>query len=567
MALLLLLAGCGSFSDDPPINECSRSDECGTGSCDEDLDICVAPPASEVLRVGLIVTPATEPLGGSVHPVAFEPQAVDGPRDLSLPLGVRTTGMFWDPSESAPVSAAVRFTLASRIPGAAPTVIEASASSDVRNDTEYMVDFNLATQLLPDELYDVSIAPTGDWRARRPPRLGQFRTGDPGAVQALPFEYPPLCAPGVEVACLDTMEGHLRTPVDMVGVNGMLVRLVDATTGQTLSSTMITAAQDTLEDGHFELVFDSSIWEREWFLQVTPTADLIEERGPSQTFTVDPAGLFEIEGLVTILTPRFEELQISYAGTVEDSSARPIADATLRFSSTDIEDPETGTLGSHSTTTRTDSSGNFEVTLLRGTYDIVVTPDSGRRSDGSELAVLREERLLQTDGAGQLFTVPDRAPFSGNVRTAMGLPMFDASVRGHTRHSDLDGTLDSSAIFARSSDAMSDHEGLFGLPLDIGVYDLVVIPPPNTGYPWAVEADFPVGSLDAVIERTLTLENPVPLTGVASFDGPDGPIAVAGGEIRAYAVIENDAGVRAIHIGTATTDEEGHYTLLLPPRL
>lgn len=59
----------------------------------------------------------------------------------------------------------------------------------------------------------------------------------------------------------------------------------------------------------------------------------------------------------------------------------------------------------------------------------------------------------------------------------------------------------------------------------------------------------------------------MPITGVATWavDGTTQP--VANGEIRAYAVIESDAGVRAVLVGRATTDASGAYTLLLPPSI
>jgi hypothetical protein len=123
------------------------------------------------------------------------------------------------------------------------------------------------------------------------------------------------------------------------------------------------------------------------------------------------------------------------------------------------------------------------------------------------------------------------------------------------------------AFFARNAETYTDGRGGFGLPLDIGAYDVVVEPPAGSNYPWLVKPNQAIGGSPDPITREWSIENPVPITGTASFRTTVGLVPVVMGEIRAYAILETETETRTIQIGRTTTDAEGHYTLLLPPSL
>lgn len=574
---LLLLPACGTFITGPA-NRCESDADCATGTCDVALQVCIGTPPT-TMRIGLEVRPQTEPFGGSVQPVAFDVFTVDGPtvQDLTLPIGIPTTGVVRDTMTGLLLSADIELTLVSPIPGGPATTIVVQASEESRI-AEDGYEFNFATQLLPNREYRVTVIPTGDWRALRPPMRfsTRYMSPDYGLARLEFLQYPGACVdPASEAGpCLAELQGSVRG-TDGLAQNGMVVKLVDRVSGAAISSRYVTGRDVEQPDGYFHVVFPVESWRNsaDWFLHISPSSALVEESGPSPTFTVAPTALLEVEGMVTVLTPDFDALRITYSGIVETSDARPVANAAVQFTANDIVDPTTGVIGAYTTTVFTNADGAFADVPLFGTaegvdppnYEIVITPS---QTDDA-LGVLREGRILGSSAAGQLFTVPNRARLNGTVQTVDGLRMTNALVVSRPRGGDRDGTLERVAFFARSSNTVTDPDGLFDLPLDIGLYDIVVEPPMGSGFPWRIDRDVAIGGSGAP-RPVYELAHPVPITGVATWgiDGPDGhPIPVANGEIRAYGLVDDGAGVRAVEVGRATTDTNGSYMLLLPPSI
>ena len=565
----LAFAGCGTLLDGPPSNRCASDAECGMGTCNVPLGMCVA-QTEETVSIGFEVRPMTEPYGGSVQPIAFEPFSVDGPleRDITLTPGVVVNGIVRD-TAGTPVSAELAFTRESLIPGAPSTTIVADSSDMDPPQIEAGMPVGFVTQLLPDRRNDVVVTPTGEWAARLPPLSLAYASPSEGGGR-IQLDYPPMCDdPAVDSECLATFEGRV---IDREGTGqaGVVVKLVDRESGRTLSSRYVTATDPELDPGFFRLFFPVAFWQDTdaWFLRVSPAPHRVAEVGPSPTFTRTAEALAEVDGMITVLAPNLEDLRLTYAGTVETDDARPLPGATIRFTSEDVTHPDTNITGSYTTTVQTDEDGAFSVELLGhpdapATYDIVVTPNQVE----DQLGVLREERRLGVGSAGQLFTVPTRARFGGTVLTVAGERMVDARVDAQSRGSDRDGMLDAVAFLARSSQTLTDSDGLFDLRLDVGVYDVVIAPPEGTNFPWHIERDVAIGGAEAPLTSVYDLNHPVPITGVATWNVGDTPVPMAEGEIRAYAVIESDAGTRAILVGRATTDANGAYTLLLPPSL
>jgi hypothetical protein len=573
-ALLAALGGCATTEAEGPTNTCASDDDCASGTCQLELGMCVTAPRSR-LRVGLEIQPATNPYGGSVVPVSFEPFDVTGPavRELQLPVGVPATALLTDVS-GEPVTADVTFALESAIPGGAPVQIEARARSERMRDGRDGYQFNLAAQLLPGEIYDVSVQPTGEWRSRLPPLRFQGFMSAQGPHRLDDWlRYPQPCS-AEEVAaaaagephdaCLHAIEG---TVVDAEGLAqpGMFVRVIDVVSGRVLSSTYATGSDDALGPGDFRVVLDVDRWvdQESWLFQITPTSQRVEERGPSPSFAVAPIALFEDDGRITIQTPDASSV-VTYTGFVERGATDAgVEGATLSFRATDVADDTTGVVGSFRTSATTGEGGLFEVELLPGTYQVLVTPTD------PELGILEQEVIIGggESVSGQVFALPERTRLQGIVQTGAGLGMLDARVRAQTRGIDLGGMLPPIARYARSNSALTDLDGRFGFGLDVGVYDLIIEPPAGSNFPWLVQPDQAIGGSDAPLSNVYELENPVTLTGTAVFGMGDDRLPVANGEIRAYAVLETGGGTRAVPIGRTTTDETGHYTLLLPPSL
>ncbi|MEQ9073636.1 MAG: carboxypeptidase-like regulatory domain-containing protein [Sandaracinaceae bacterium] len=570
-------AGCSVLISGGPTNVCESDDDCSSARCDLDRSMCVSEPSGSY-QVGLEVVPAQDPLGGTVLPVSFAPfdLAAVGERDLELPLGTSTMGHVRDIQTGASVAANMRLSMISAIPGG-PTVdvdVQAvnEASEDPRRDGMLV---NFATQILPGRRYQLVVQPTGEWRAKRPPirPMAEYLSPEAGVARIDFLTYPNFCSVPEQSAppsdgCLVRVQGVV---VDAEGAtqDGLILRAVTAS-GRVLSSTMVTGENAELGAGRFELVMFQADWASAdgWFLEITPSAERIEAEGPAPTFTVDPAGLYEEAGIVTVLMPSTAAI-VTYEGWVDAASGAPLDGASLRFTSTDIVDDATGVVGRFSATATTEA-GRYQVRLLPGTYDVLVTPPARE----ANLAVHRLSGVLISAPAsgsmtvgGMLFEVPERVPLGGTVRTVMGEGMLDAQVRANPRGTTFGDPPVEVARFARAAVTATDLDGRFALPLDVGVYDLVFEPPVGSNFPWLVLPDNPIRS-DSPVTSVYDLQNPVVLSGTARFTGEGDLIPVNGGEIRAYAVLEgSDGRSRAVQIGRASIDADGRYTLLLPPSL
>ncbi|MBX3273497.1 MAG: carboxypeptidase regulatory-like domain-containing protein [Sandaracinaceae bacterium] len=566
VGLFALSAGCESITGGPPSNHCVSDDECVAARCDTALGMCVT-ESRRPMRLALEVRPMTEPYGGSVQAIPFAPFALDGagPQELELEPGVLVQGLVR--GGGAPIAAELTFSRQSPIPGRAPSTItvEASGATPVRLEAGREAAF--LTQLLPGR-HELTVSPTGEWRALFPPLYRAYETPAEGNG-FLPLDYPPLCAdPAADTDCLATFEGQV---VDRAGVGqaGVVVRLVDRLTGRPLSSRYVTASDLERDPGYFRLVFPVEHWRATdgWFLRVSPAPHRVEEVGPSPIYTRPAEALTELDGMIRVLSPNVDAMRLTYAGTVEDADGRPLEGASVQFTSTDVTDPTTNITGTYTASVRTDASGAFSVELLGhadspATYDIVVTPSQSEGSSG----VLRVSRVLGSSANGQLFTAPPRARFGGTVQTLTGERMLDARVEARTRGSDRDGALDPAAFLARSNQTSTDANGLFDLRLDVGLYDVVIEPPAGTNFPWRIERDVAIGSSGAPFTSVYELEHPVPVTGVARWRVDDTTQPVVDGEVRAYALVEgSDGSMRALLVARATTDARGAYTLLVPP--
>ncbi len=567
--LLALVGGCGALLDGPPANRCASDADCAMATCDTSLGMCVA-NAETTIRIGLEVRPLTEPYGGSVQPVTFAPFDIEGPatRDLSLTPGVVMTGIVRD-ADGAPVGAELSFTRAGEIPGGPSNtvVVASSGTNPPRVDSGMAVGF--ATQLLAEQRFALTVRPTGEWASRLPPLDLPWASPSPGGGR-IEIDYPRPCAdPSTETDCLAVLEGQITDSAG-AGQAGVVVKLIERTTGRTISSRYVTATDAGLDPGFFRVFFPVEFWRSTdaWFLRVSPAANRVADLGPSPTFTRTAESLAETDGIITVLTADVDQLRITYSGTVENEDSQPLVDAAIRFTSNDVTFPDTNFIGSYTATARTDERGHFSVELLGhpdapATYDIVVTPNQLE----DDLGLLRVERRLGADANGQLFTVPARARFGGTVQTVDGMRMLDARVDAQARGSDDDGSLTAAAFLARSNQTVTDPMGLFDLRLDVGFYDLVIEPPTGTGFPWLIQRDVAIGGSEAPLTSIYELDHPLPLSGRVTWDVDGVAMPMAEGEIRAYAVVESDAGTRAILVGRATSDADGRYRLLLPPSI
>ncbi len=402
-------------------------------------------------------------------------------------------------------------------------------------------------------MYDVTIQPTGEWRSVLPPLRYAFSTDRP---LAQPFTWE---------ASIPVYTGVV---IDESGVeqSGMIVRAVEQPDmgGRVISSTYTTGSDPERSPGYFELRLAPSDPDAHWLFSVNASAARIEEGRPSPSFTTDPGGQYPGES-VTLLLPPVSTQVITYRGFVEvEGHPGQGTAASLTLTARNVVDERTGVIGSFramvATSDEPGHEGEFTAQLLPGTYDVVITPSS------NDLGVVQETVELQAttlgEVSGQVFQVPARTRYQGTVQTPGAEPMVDALVRGMARGSTFGDTLPGVALYARSSDVVTDPDGLFALPLDVGLYDVVVEPASGTNWPWTIARDVAIGSSAARPTDRIELSAPVPFSGQAVFAG-GAPLASA--EVRAFAIVTGENGTRAIQVGRAQTDAEGRFTVLLPP--
>ncbi|MGE0784126.1 MAG: hypothetical protein AB7S26_00460 [Sandaracinaceae bacterium] len=565
----LAYASCVPVEPVGPANVCEVDADCHAGACNVELGMCVT-NAREPLQIILEVTPDSDLAGGPGLTLAYDPMTIDGPQqlDLSVPSGIPTSGRVWDATTGAEVDAQVTFRLESPIAGVPSSSVVADVG-DVQSDSEYR--YNFATRLLPERAYSVEVNPVGELRATLPPlRIGQLMTSQAGSTVRIPdvLVYPRQCAasalddPFNAEPCLVTVPG-LVVDADGAPQSSMIVRAIETATGRVISS-----VNQTGDDGAFDSVMELAYWRdaTRWHFRITPSTERVAMNGPSPTFTVEPASLFPGTERVRILTPRVAA-RVLYEGTVEAASSpgEGLPNATLSFESRDVFDASSGVLGVFGASTATDDAGHFSIELIPGTYEVVIVPD---RALSGEFSIIGEQRDLTTasgDLRGQVFQVPERTRFGGTIQTSAGEPVVDARIRAEARQ-EVPDELDPLAQFARPVEVMSGATGVFDLRLDVGYYDVTIVPPARSNYPWVLARDVAIGGASAPFSAVYEVETPVTLSGVASFDRDGTRVPVTGGTLRAYAVIGGDA-ERAVLIGESTVGADGHYTLLLPPAL
>ncbi len=559
-----------------PRNRCEGDADCAVGVCNVELGMCVTAAREEPLQIALRVVTEDTGYAAEGFEASFAPAPIAGPmsRDLALPPPVRCTALVRDLRDGMPISADVVFRTESPIPGRAPTVRTPSARAELTGDES---PYNLSTQLLPARRYTVEVQPTGQYARRLPPLrpVQPWMSPDVGETARLPevlVAYPAPCSASQTEGCLSAIEGIVVDGDDRP-LDGYVVVAVETATGNVISSISITGEDDLgepAEAGTFSAAMDvrHAAAPESWYFRVTPSTALIEQSGPLPSFTVEPLSLFPGE-MARIRAPRVDDF-VLYEGTVRAATGteRWLEGATLRFVSTDIADITTNALGGYTVEATTDASGVFQVNLLPGTYDVTVTPSAGANA---ELAVLRETvNLSEATGVarGQSFVVPERTAFTGTVETRDGLGMNDAVVVARARStSEGESLLGAVSTAARSNEVTTDANGLFELRLDVGLYDLAVVPPSGSNFPRTVRIDQAIGGAETTITDVFELQTPMTLTGRVTVDGAAAP-PVTGGRVEAWAVIDDGAGgERAVLVGEAVIDGEGAYTLLLPSSL
>jgi hypothetical protein len=558
---LLFSLGCGKAPETPVVNACVSDLDCAAElSCDGERGLCVRARAEVPYTVVLQVTRGRgEPSALSRHTFkAFELIESRSDLDLALPSGASVRGFVRGP-DSAPVLAQLAFLPVPESVGypTSPLVYETSNRGNAGQD-------NLSAVLAPGQRYDVRILPLGPDSARYPPVQRSMDVGgDEGRFEHVYAE-------------LEAFRGILIDATATPQVARRL-RLIDALSGQVLSSTARTDGS-----GGFELHAQPGSFDAEspHAFEVSLDAD-----APFQTVIRIPATRVDRENDNALRMPLVPGL-VEFRGRVEESPDVRLSGTELIFRSSfalptvtgDVRDRNwcrsriPGDLPTPFTclaTVRanTDSEGRFSALLLPGDYYVFVSP-GGNRDNVNRATTNRAVAVIETQTGGgpqqgQGYTLVTGARYRGPVRTSDGLAVKNVLVRASALG--VNGVLGEVAGFNRSSESITDDNGRFLLPVDIGYYDISARPSFASGFPWVYVPNLAVQVTDTDLDDAgFDLPAPLVIAGRITRDGQ----AVASATLDAYALVKDlSGGKRAVPIGQTLTDEAGHYTLLLAPRI
>lgn len=557
VALLGLLASCDfSGGDEVTALDNTCNGECAAGVCED--GICVSDSEDGVEVVIEVLQSATDTESDTPLSWAFEPEGFSQVTERAYVLPAITEVIGTVRWGELRVPADLRFTriMSETLRPVSPTTVEVVTLREPSQSEGGMV-FDYSTRLVAGARYDLVVEPTSDvllaFDDDATSALGALPPlyiNDIGveASPGLPFEfsidYPSSlvdpCGPARLTDC--TLSGRILSTdgETEIAQPGLRVRAVQRETGRVVSS-----ITETNELGVFEVRVSAQAGE--YVLRVTPGTG--PEAFPSLSF--DPAFFFPQDPVLRILVPRIQPVQFS--GRVTDSAERAVPNAAVQLFSDAIFDPSLQIVGSFSGSATTDPEGRFSASLLPGVYQITVTPPEDVETTWG---VLEVESQRVRDGTEDVdLRVPSQVALRGAVQTFGADPAGGVTIQARSLGRPLDG--------ARTQQTTSDLDGVYGMSLDEGIYDVSVRVTSESGFPWLVQATQVFGR-DA--ERNYTLPPPVVVRGtVRSSDST--PVSAA--PIRAYVLLPalSEDGQRPLQVAETQTDEDGNYRLLFAPIL
>ncbi|MGB5265727.1 MAG: carboxypeptidase-like regulatory domain-containing protein [Polyangiales bacterium] len=565
--LLALIGFAGCSFDSATVatidNSCAGVASCAQGFCDE--NICVDDSGASLALAIEVVRGATDAQVATPASWAFAaaPSSGSTSRDLLLPATRQVVGTVrWNGS---PVPATLRFVrrMEEALAPLAPLAIEVDTFRDVSaaNGSEGN---DFSTVLVAGETYELVVLPSSDMvmvPAQEPAPairslpplylLFPIAEGDPSEPFRIDISFPvglaDDCTISRDIGCTLRAAVYSRDNEDQLDLPeaGLQVRAIDKQTGRVVSS-----IAETDVDGRFAIRVSNDA--SDYLIRITSSAG----RAPFPAVSVDPDLLFvdnPVDKLIYI--PRLAPVQVS--GSVRDKIGRAVPGATVRFLSTKIfGGVQLGLEGSFSGSATTNEDGGFGAELLTGFYSITVTPPE---DIANNWGIHYDAAAVGEEGTEiGVLVVPSQIGLSGTVSTFRDEAAPGVTVLARARPSE-----DPSSVH-RSQEVVSDDLGGFAMSVDIGLYDLQVKLPAESGFGWLVEREVRTSLDEGDLERAYRLEPPIAVGGVIrSSNGEIVPNAL----VRGYFFNQSGGGTRPLQVAEAVSGEDGSYRLLIAPRL
>ncbi len=546
-------------------NACQTDNECASGSqCKSGLCVMPGAPVATSIALSLEVTPKRMPDGSSPIPMVFGPFTLDGPPrrnfDLILPLAV--AGRVHDAQTDVPANLSF-----------VPSDTHAQQNEALHvgtTDASAPGAGSFHVQLLPAITYHVSVEPTDTTR----PAYRFDWSLDSGT--SLDIDY----------ATLQWKTRHFvvnGAPTD----RKLMVRALDKTTGVAVSNTAeVSAAGLTLLMAPDATSFRLEITAQQSDASAAqnPSACPDPDVNPSvfPVLTVDDTALgTDSHGDGIVALPQIPA-PIRYSGVVKLCSGQsvlgqqglPLALNATALTFTDNAASVKATYNASVTAMLDKTTGElpFCMRVLPGSYLLVVTPPASLTC-----GIFAERRSIAAPSGGgdindAVVQLQPPAVLTGTIETPDGTALSSASVDALALGRDLVFAADdpSVASYNRSKQATSDAKGMFQVPVDLGVYDVVIKPAAGSGFAWQVLYDVEIAARRNTFATRVTLDSPVLVQGTLHYLDADAraQTSLVGAEVHAYTTVtEAGSKTRSIEVGRSTADDTGQVTLLIAPNL
>jgi hypothetical protein len=241
---------------------------------------------------------------------------------------------------------------------------------------------------------------------------------------------------------------------------------------------------------------------------------------------------------------------VSFSGVVVDSRGRPLSECQLRFTADNIGN------GTFSYQMDSDTTGNFSTSLPMGTYKVMAIPDLQ-----SEAAIGSEIVELSAD-CNKNIILPDRAVLSGTVTDDAGMPVKDVIVEA--RRLSTVGGVDDGVV--RTFEVISEADGYFEIPVDMGRYRITMIPSAESGLPRSLPTVAYVLD-DYVMDSSATRLAPATVIQGHVF-GQNGAMPLCGVTIDVFHSDEDNAYLIGQTISSSVQNEcSGSFAVIIPGNL
>jgi hypothetical protein len=591
LALLLLPVGCSlgsieEFPNQPTLNECEESSECGGGVCVQGACRARQGSFSTILFEVSAPTAVPEITGVQFLSLMDNLPPSGGNFDLVLRHVAHVTGTVIPTPAVYQDACAFRFADdagASAGQGADNSIPAKITFIPVAtflglSSTSYTTDMPIVQA--ESHTFDLRVPP-GDYHIYvRPHEQLAAPDGELPSCAIAPqlFRNQTIASGDVTLSLTlpppERLLLHVRWPI-AGSLDGWALDLIDPISGRRVStraelnSATATSTDEYLVELAFSPVQAENVATGQELVRLAPPEGvsapvLLMERSVIELFS---RGEGVIDGVT--LPPVVEvEGQVVVAGSLEPQRATVILEAT------ELSNVQDGTFASYSRIVESDTEGKFRVPLLPGQYRIQAVPeaDSGLAATETNWAI-DDQSPTQ---AGKVIELVESIPVSGTVLHPSGRERIEGpSVHavpspGSVETSVLDEALGAVPFVPRAATATVVDRGGFSFGSDPGIFDVSVRPGSGTGFAWLVMPNLEIRS--RTILEQLNLPLPVAYRGVVKSDAI-GPLP--GALIRAFIYLDQAPSYTSdpltarsvLQIAETRSGDDGGFDLLLPAEL